>query len=129
MYIYILDMRQLSENMIRKRIQTKIRKLGECSISISGSFTETKRKCGKKNCRCAQEDGEKHIACQLTTKVEGKTKAVYVPVGMAKEVRLWVKERQKVRKLLKEIDDLAEMLIRQHSKRSRAVRKNKDLLK
>jgi hypothetical protein len=124
MYYYILDMKQLSKRVIEQRIQARIRKLGECGISISGSFTRTYRTCGKANCQCAREDGEKHLACQLTSKVNGKTKAVYVPVGLNEEVERWVNERRKIKQLLKEIDEYAEMLIRQHSRRSRAVRAN-----
>ena len=129
MYYYILDMKQLSKRVIEQRIQARIRKLGECTISISGSFTKTYRKCGKPNCRCAREDGEKHMACQLTSKVEGKTKAVYVPVGLSEEVEHWVSERRKIKQLLKEIDEYAELLIRQHSQRSRAVRANQKRVK
>jgi hypothetical protein len=117
-------MRQLSKKVIEQRIQARVRKLGECAISISGSFTKTYRTCGKANCQCARDDGQKHLACQLTSKVEGKTKAVYVPVGLSEEVERWVHERRKIKQLLKEIDEYAEMLIRQHSKRSRAVRAN-----
>lgn len=129
MYIYILDMRQLSRKLIEQRIQTRIRKLGECSISISGSFTKTYRKCGKKNCQCAKPDGKKHLACQLTSKVKGKTKSVYVPVDLSEEVEHWVKERQKIKQLLQEIDEYTEMLIRQHTRTSRAVRANKERAK
>ena len=122
--MYTDHMKQLSRKMIEGRIQTRIRQLGECSISISGSFVRTSRKCGQKNCQCAQEGGQKHPSCILTNKVKGKTKAVYVPVDLAEEVERWAKERKKIKRLLKEIDDLAEQLIRQHVKTKRAVSKN-----
>lgn len=115
--------------MIEERIQTRIRQLGECSISISGSFVRTSRKCGQKNCQCAKEGGEKHPSCILTSKVRGKTKAVYVPVDLAEEVENWAKERKKIKRLLKEIDDLAEQMIRQHVETKRAVNKNHSRLK
>ena len=49
-----------------------------------------------------------------------------MPVGMSKEVQRWVKERQKIKRLLREIDEYAQMLVRQHVKTSRAARANKE---
>jgi hypothetical protein len=126
--MYTDHMKKLSRNKIEERIQSRIRRLGECSISISGSFVRTSRKCGQKNCQCAQEGGEKHPSCILTSKVRGKTKAVYVPVDLAEEVESWAKERKKIKRLLKEIDELAEQLIRQHVENRRAVSKNRSRL-
>lgn len=121
-------MKKSSRSTIEGRIHARIRQLGECSISISGSFVRTSRKCGQKNCQCAKEGGKKHPSCILTSKVRGKTKAVYVPVDIAEEVESWAKERKKIKRLLKEIDDLAEQLIRQHVETSRANRANKKRL-
>jgi len=121
-------MKLSSEKTIKQQIQTRIRQLGECSISISGSFVRTSRKCGQKNCQCAKEDGKKHPSCILTSKKKGKTRAVYVPVGLTEEVEQWVTERKKIKRLLKEIDELAEQLIRQHVGRNQAIRENKKRL-
>ena len=126
--MYTSHMKKSSRKVIETRIQARIRQLGECSISISGSFVRTSRKCGQKNCQCAKEGGEKHPSCILTSKVRGKTKAVYVPVDIAEEVEAWAKERKKIKRLLKEIDDLAEQLIRQHVETKRASRANKKRL-
>lgn len=115
--------------IVEEQIQARIRQLGECSISISGSFVRTSRKCGQKNCKCAKEGGEKHPSCILTSKVRGKTKAVYVPVDLAEEVESWVQERKKIKELLKEIDDLAEQLIREHVGKKRARNENKKRLR
>lgn len=114
---------RMSAEMLRQRIQAKIRKLGESGIFISGSFVRSSRKCGNPSCRCAN-GGEKHPCCLLTSKVKGKTKAVYVPVDMEDEVERWVKEHKKVKALLKEIDKLGERIIRQHVKTRRAANKN-----
>ena len=126
--MYTAHMKKSSRKVIETRILARIRQLGECSISISGSFVRTSRKCGQKNCQCAKEGGEKHPSCILTSKVRGKTKAVYVPVDIAEEVEAWAKERKKIKRLLKEIDDLAEQLIRQHVETKRASRANKKRL-
>jgi len=61
----------------------------------------------------------------LTSKVKGKTKAVYIPVDMEDEVEQWVKEHKKIKKFLREIDKLSEQIIRQHVKTKRAARECK----
>ena len=113
----------ISSAMLQQRIKARIKKLGECNTFISGSFIRTGRKCGKPSCRCAT-GGEKHPCCLLTSKVKGKTKAVYVPVSMETEVEQWVNEYKKIKKILKEIDTMSEQIIKQQVKTKRAVNKN-----
>jgi hypothetical protein len=114
---------RISTEVLKQRIQAKIKKIGDSGIFISGSFVRTSRKCGNPSCRCA-DGGEKHPCCLLTSKVKGKTKAVYIPVDMEDEVEQCVNEHKKIKKLLKEIDRLSEQIIRQHVKTKRAVNKN-----
>jgi DNA-dependent RNA polymerase auxiliary subunit epsilon len=114
---------RISTDLLKQRINARIRKLGDSGIFISGSLVRTGRKCGNPSCRCAS-GGEKHPCCLLTSKVKGKTKAVYVPVDMEDEVAQWVKENKKIRQLLKEVDQLSEQLIKQHVAVRRAVARN-----
>lgn len=102
-----------SEATLRRQIGARIKELGKGGIFTSGSFVRTERKCGSKSCACAS-GGPKHPCILLTSKVAGKTKAVYIPVDMAEEVEGWVAQHRHVKALLKEIDDLAERLIRLH---------------
>ncbi|MDH3327537.1 MAG: hypothetical protein OEM38_12595 [Gammaproteobacteria bacterium] len=113
----------ISSAMLQQRIKARIKKLGESNTFISGSFVRTGRKCGNPSCCCAT-GGEKHPCCLLTSKVKGKTKAVYVPVAMEAEVEQWVNEYRKIKKLLKEIDTMSEQIIKQHVRTKRAVNKN-----
>jgi len=122
-------MKNLSRHVIEQRIQARTKRLGECSISISGSLAKIARKCGRENCRCADDPSARHTAHLLTSKVRGKTKSVYVPVELVEEVDNWVRERKKIKRLLKEIDDLGEQLIRLHAPAARARNKNCDRLK
>jgi len=114
---------RISEAMLRRRIGVRIRKLGECGIFMSGSFVRTGRRCGSPSCRCA-DGGEKHPCCLLTSKVKGKTKAVYIPVDMHEEVSGWAVEYRKVKRLLKEIDGLGERIIKRHVGARRAAGRN-----
>ena len=119
--------KDVSIETLKQRIKAKIKKIGESGIFISRSFVRTGRKCGNPSCRCAN-GGEKHPCCLLTNKVKGKTKAVYVPVDMAEEVEQWVNEYKKIKKLLREIDQLSEQVIKKYVSTKRAVNKNKKLL-
>jgi len=118
---------QVSIKMLRQRAEAKIKELGKCGMSVSGSFVRTSRKCGKPDCRCA-DGSEKHPCCLLTRKVAGKTKSVYVPVDMEEEVERWAREHKKMRRLLAEIDDLAEKMIKSHASARRAASKNLERL-
>jgi len=122
-------MKDLSRNVIEQRIRARTKQLGECSISISGSLAKIARKCGRKNCRCADDSSARHTAHLLTSKVKGKTKSVYVPVELVEEVGSWTRERKRIKQLLKEIDELGEQLIRLHVPTGRARSRNQNRLK
>jgi len=122
-------MKNLSRKVLEERIQARVRQLGECSISIGGSLAEISRRCGRPNCRCAHDRAARHRAHLLNSKLRGKTRSVYVPVDMVKEVSGWVQERRTIQRLLKEIDQLAEQLIRLHVPTSRAASRNRARLK
>jgi len=117
----------ISTNLLKQRIGARLKELGNSSICAAGSLVRIKRKCGSPKCQCAQ-GGEKHPAHLLTSKVKGKTKAVYVPVEMVEEVRGWIEEYRKIKTILKEINSMSEQIIRQHVQENRAVAKNKKLL-
>jgi len=113
-------MRQTSIVMLKKQIKTRVGKLGQSKEFIVGSLVESKRKCGNKNCRCAN-GGELHSAHILTKRRNGKTKTIYIPVDMVEEVREWSREYKNVKKLIHEIDELSEKIIAATKKRKKAA--------
>ena len=53
-----------------------------------GTLTSRYRKCGKKNCHCADENSKGHgPSWTITRKVEGKTVAKYIRVEMLEETK------------------------------------------
>ena len=116
---------KVSINVLKMRVRAKIKELGNAKPFISGSFIRTSRKCGNPNCQCAN-GGPKHPCCMLSSKVKGKTKGIYIPVAIADEVESWVKEHQRIKKILKEIDGMNEQIIRMYVTTSRAVSKNRE---
>jgi hypothetical protein len=55
-----------------------------------------------------------HLAHQLTLKVDGKTRTIYVPQDMLDEVRTWVTEYQRLKAVTHEITQLTLALVRGH---------------
>jgi hypothetical protein len=119
--------KSLSENVLRSRLDAALRSLVSGRPMIEGSLSTIRVTCGNPNCRCAK--GEKHISHILTSKINKKTKSIYVPTDMVEEVTAWVEEHRRMKKKFKEISALGEQLIKQHVAVRRAVAKNLKLRK
>jgi hypothetical protein len=100
-----------SINTLKRQIDAKIKSLGEAGTFMSGSLIQKRWKCAKPDCIC-NRTGKLHTGYAVTSKVKGKTRSVYVPVSMVDEVKGWVKEYKRIQKVMKEINALAEQVIR-----------------
>lgn len=114
--------RKLSAAVLIRRREAKLKALAACGPSLQGSLCRIRVTCGKPNCRCAS--GDKHTAFQVTRKVRGTTKSLYIPGDLVEEVQAWVAEARRIKQLLKEISQLNEQLIRSHVQSQRARAKN-----
>jgi hypothetical protein len=110
---------------LKRRLRRKLAAMGKEQPFIIGSLTKIYRRCGNPNCRCAGENGQKHSAHLLTTKINGKTHAIYVPVDMIDEVQGWCRHYRAVKAQIKGVSECCEQLIRMHAKnkQSRAGKK------
>jgi len=110
---------------VKRRLRRKLTAMGKEQPFIIGSLTKIYRKCGNPNCRCAVKNGQKHPAHLLTTKINGKTHAIYVPADMVEEVREWCCHYRAVKAQIKDVSECCEQLIRMHTKdkQSRAANK------
>jgi hypothetical protein len=86
--------RQPSTNTIKKRRQAKLNKLGLCGPFVMGSLNRVEKK---------DKHGKVTVYHLLTFKEEGKTRSVYVPKDMVKEVRGWVRNYQKLKKAMGQV--------------------------
>ena len=82
---------QPSLNTIKKRRQVKLDKLGLCGPFVTGSLNRVEKK---------DKHGKVTVYHLLTFKEEGKTRSVYVPKDMVKEVRTWVRNYQRLKKTI-----------------------------
>ena len=65
----------------------------------------------------------KHVAHRLTFKVRGKTKAVYVPVDLVKEVTQWTRNYRNLKELMRLINRRSMAIIHRHVPLKRAALK------
>ncbi|NQT18917.1 MAG: hypothetical protein HQ592_04370 [Planctomycetes bacterium] len=106
-----------STTIIKRMIESRVKKLQAGEPVLIASLVQIARCCGKSNCRCTR--GEKHVGDYLTFKVAGKTKTVYVPQAMVSEVRSWIAEHRRMRKLSEEISQLAIAQVRSYTTHKR----------
>jgi lysozyme family protein len=86
--------RQPSIKTIEKRRQAKLSKLGLCGPFVTGSLNRVEK---------ADKHGKVTVYHLLTFKEEGKTRSIYVPKDMVKEVRGWVRNYRKLKNAIARI--------------------------
>jgi hypothetical protein len=91
----------------RKKILAEIRRI---KPFIQASLTVTKKKCGNPKCRCATE-GPLHETALLTWKEGKKTKTLYVPKSLRKEVSIWVEEGKRLKALMTKMSQIQRALL------------------
>lgn len=95
---------------VRRLLCARLKQLGARGPLVTASLTESRRTCGRPGCRCYR--GEKHVSHRLTFKQGGRTRSVYVPVELVDEVKGWAAEGCRLRRLMREANQLAIALIR-----------------
>ena len=108
-----------------------LRQLRKAGPMVEGSIAMPSRKCGSTTCDCARGK-PKHRAMILCKKVDGRSVATYVPKDMWDQVRKWNREHKRVKRLLKEISDIDEQIIRNYvtdKRRKKKVRQSLKVLK
>jgi len=103
--------KQPSITTIKKRRQTKLDKLGLCGPFVTGSLNRVEKK---------DKHGKVTVYYLLTFKEEGKTRSVYVPKDMLKEVRQWVRNHQKLKKAIAQVSTDSITVIRSFVQEKRA---------
>jgi hypothetical protein len=86
-------------NSAGRHVLERIRKI---KPFLLGSLTETLKCCGNPQCRCAQE-GPIHPVLLLTWKEGQKTKSVYVPPRLKREVMTWLDEGKRLKQFMNEM--------------------------
>ena len=99
---------------ILRMLQHRLKQLATTSPVLAASFGRYTHRCGRPSCRC-HHGGPLHVGQHLTYKEAGKTRSVYVPHDLLPEVRTWLAEHQRLKRLLREIHLLSLALVRTHA--------------
>jgi hypothetical protein len=99
--------------LIRRQLDSRLKKCCPTGPVLAASLATVRRRCGQPSCHCAK-GGALHVAHQLTLKEKGKTRTVYVPKELLDEVRSWIAEHRRLKRLLQEITQLTLALIHSH---------------
>jgi hypothetical protein len=99
--------------LLRRQLDSRLKKLTASQPVLAASLVRITKCCGRRSCRCYR--GDKHVAYHLTYKVRQKTHVVYVPVDLLEEVRSWIDEHRRLKRLLQEISQLSLALVRGHA--------------
>lgn len=110
--------------LIERQRQARLKRLADVKPFVAASLVQVQTRCGRAGCHCATGPG--HPSFQLTLRgVEGKTKTLYVPKHRVAEVRQWVEEHRRVKRLLREISELSIALLQAEARLRRARRQNR----
>lgn len=97
------------------------KRLGRLGPFVNGSLVLIARTCGNSaHCRCSR--GEKHVNTYLSYAAKGRTKMVYIPVDLERDVRQWSAEYRELKEIIAEISELQKEIIRRHVQERRRQR-------
>jgi hypothetical protein len=99
--------------LIRRMLDSRLKKLRPTRPLLGATLRVIAKHCGRPSCHCLR-GGPKHLGNYLSFKVKGKSRSVYVPVDLVKEVQSWIEEHRRHKRLLQEIQQLTLALIRSH---------------
>lgn len=95
----------------QRRCLSLLKRLAQIGPFLAASLVCVRHRCGNPRCRCVSGAG--HVSWRLTYKDKGqKTVTVYVPVEMIQEVRQWVENHRRLKKLVSEISSAQLMQVR-----------------
>ena len=100
--------------IIRRMLAWRLQRVAARRPVLAASFVRFQHRCGKATCVCHQ-GGPLHRSQHLTFKERGqKTRSVYVPKELIKDVQSWIQEHKRLKQLLQEIHQLTLALVRTH---------------
>lgn len=104
---------------IRRMLASRLRKLAPRRPMLAACFVEFQYRCSSAKCAC-HHGGPLHPSQHLTYKEPGqKTRSVYVPKDLVKDVQSWIQEHRRLKQLLQEIHHLTLALVRRHAQQRR----------
>jgi len=101
------------ESLEQKRLR-KLGDLGQDRPLVAGSLSRVERRDAR---------GKVTAYHLLTFKEAGKTRSVYVPKDLVKEVQSWIRNHRKIKHLMADISTLSIAIIQKHVPEKRAAQR------
>lgn len=86
-----------------RRAASRLRQLLMEPGVLHGNLVETRKRCGKRSCRCATDEAARHHAMILCLTLDGKRTSVLIPGDWEARVREWVARYGEMRELLEQL--------------------------
>ena len=99
--------------LVRRMLDRRLKQLVPSGPILAASLMQVNKRCGQPSCAC-HHGGPLHQAHHVAFRDGGKTRTVYVPQDLLKEVRKWVQESQRLKTLIREVSQLSVALIKGH---------------
>ena len=99
--------------LIRRMLESRLKQMVPAGPVLAASLNRLNKRCGQPSCSC-HHGGPLHQAHHLTFREAGKTRTVYVPQDLLKEVQTWVQEHQRLKAMIHEVSQLAVALVKGH---------------
>jgi hypothetical protein len=101
-----------SASALKKKRERLLTKLPELQNTLRGSLIERYKRCGKPGCRCAAEQGHGPKYYLSTSQPGSNPLMEYVPLEYKDQVEDYLKNYRLARKILDEICDINQELLR-----------------
>lgn len=98
--------------LIRRHIVARLKEFQPQGPVLAATLVLVQRRCGRPGCHCRK--GQGHPTHYLTCKQHGKTRSVYVPQDLLKEVQSWIREHHRLKKLSQHLSQLALAQVQTH---------------
>jgi hypothetical protein len=80
-----------------------------------GSLSKRYLTCGKASCRCTSDPAHRHGPYYLLTwKRKGRTVSQFLPESLAQQYEEWIRNRQSLSKILKQMHSISQKAIYNH---------------
>ncbi len=98
---------RMRQSPIERRALSRLRQILTEPGLVRGNLVEMRRRCGKKSCACASDEGARHHSLYLGISIEGRKKMVYIPAEWEDRFRAWTARYTEVRELLEQMSSEA----------------------
>jgi len=98
--------------LIRRHLEARLKEFQADGPVLAATLVLIQRRCGRSGCHC--QKGQGHPTHYVTCKQQGKTRSVYVPQDLLKEVKSWIREHQRLKKLSQHISQLVLAQVQTH---------------